>query len=256
MTGLRIVRLANFVAPASGGLRTALRELGKGFRLAGHHPVLVVPGDAHSDRETEQGRVITLPGPVVPGTGVLLQPEGADRRLPAVARLLRRPGSVLVAHRPERRAVVRTSAGYAKVTRPGRGVPAVEALSSCAFAIPRLLGHDAAGGTSLWAALPGHTLYDAGTDPSWPERSVRSAWTSVGRALRTLHDTPLDDTWPVHTADHEHRTTAEWLAAATSYGLLPPVEAEAALEELIGKAREVDMDEVRKQVDEAQHSAS
>lgn len=31
---LRIVRLANFVAPASGGLRTALRELGKGYRAA------------------------------------------------------------------------------------------------------------------------------------------------------------------------------------------------------------------------------
>ncbi|MCF1594800.1 glycosyltransferase [Streptomyces muensis] len=66
---LRIVRLANFVAPASGGLRTALRELGKGFKLAGHHPVLVVPGEKHSDCETEQGRVITLPGPMLPGTG-------------------------------------------------------------------------------------------------------------------------------------------------------------------------------------------
>ncbi|MFJ4486141.1 glycosyltransferase [Streptomyces longwoodensis] len=67
--GLRIVRLANFVAPASGGLRTALRELGKGFRAAGHEPVLVVPGDHHDDRDTEQGRVITLPGPLLPGTG-------------------------------------------------------------------------------------------------------------------------------------------------------------------------------------------
>ncbi|MEU5593919.1 glycosyltransferase [Streptomyces sp. NPDC020298] len=66
---LRIVRLANFVAPASGGLRTALRELGKGFRAAGHEPVLVVPGERHTDRETEQGRVITLPGPLLPGTG-------------------------------------------------------------------------------------------------------------------------------------------------------------------------------------------
>ena len=37
---LRIVRLANFVAPASGGLRTALRELGKGYQAAGHEPVL------------------------------------------------------------------------------------------------------------------------------------------------------------------------------------------------------------------------
>ncbi|KOV62822.1 glycosyltransferase [Streptomyces sp. MMG1121] len=71
MTGpsLRIVRLANFVAPASGGLRTALRELGKGFRAAGHEPVLIVPGERHTDQDTEQGRVITLPGPSLPGTG-------------------------------------------------------------------------------------------------------------------------------------------------------------------------------------------
>ncbi|ARP69204.1 glycosyltransferase family 1 protein [Streptomyces pluripotens] len=71
MTGqsLRIVRLANFVAPASGGLRTALRELGKGLRTAGHEPVLIVPGERYTDRDTEQGRVITLPGPVLPGTG-------------------------------------------------------------------------------------------------------------------------------------------------------------------------------------------
>ncbi|MEU2433531.1 glycosyltransferase [Streptomyces sp. NPDC007861] len=67
--GLRIVRLANFVTPASGGLRTALRELGRGYLAAGHDPVLVVPGDVESDVMTDQGRVITLPGPVLPGTG-------------------------------------------------------------------------------------------------------------------------------------------------------------------------------------------
>ncbi|GHJ38985.1 GDP-mannose-dependent alpha-(1-6)-phosphatidylinositol dimannoside mannosyltransferase [Streptomyces sp. TS71-3] len=66
---LRIVRLANFVAPASGGLRTALRELGAGYRAAGHDPVLIIPGDRVERRETEQGTVITLPGPVLPGTG-------------------------------------------------------------------------------------------------------------------------------------------------------------------------------------------
>lgn len=67
--GLRIVRLANFVTPSSGGLRTALAELGRGYLAAGHEPVLVVPGEAESDRITEQGRVITLPGPEIPGTG-------------------------------------------------------------------------------------------------------------------------------------------------------------------------------------------
>ncbi|RKE22893.1 glycosyltransferase [Streptomyces sp. TLI_171] len=67
--GLHIVRVANFVTPVSGGLRTALRHLGAGYLAAGHRPVLVVPGPVRSDEWTEQGRVITLPGPAVPGTG-------------------------------------------------------------------------------------------------------------------------------------------------------------------------------------------
>ncbi|KDN81288.1 glycosyltransferase [Kitasatospora cheerisanensis] len=66
---LRIVRVANFVTPVSGGLRTALRHLGAGYLAAGHQPVLVVPGARRTDERTEQGRVITLPGPRVPGSG-------------------------------------------------------------------------------------------------------------------------------------------------------------------------------------------
>nr|WP_093658392.1 glycosyltransferase [Streptomyces wuyuanensis] len=69
MRGLRIVRLANFVTPSSGGLRTALRELGRGYLAAGHEPVLVVPGDTESDERTAQGRVVTVAGPELPGTG-------------------------------------------------------------------------------------------------------------------------------------------------------------------------------------------
>ncbi|MFI6089996.1 glycosyltransferase [Streptomyces sp. NPDC051218] len=83
---LRIVRLANFVAPSSGGLRTALRELGRGYRAAGHEPVLIVPGERAGVRDTDQGRVVTLPGPMLPGSGgyrVL-----TDRR--RVARVLER----------------------------------------------------------------------------------------------------------------------------------------------------------------------
>ncbi|WUH95086.1 glycosyltransferase [Streptomyces sp. NBC_00433] len=67
--GLRIVRVANFVTPVSGGLRTALRHLGEGYAAAGHEPVLVIPGPEASDEHTAQGRVITLPGPEIPGTG-------------------------------------------------------------------------------------------------------------------------------------------------------------------------------------------
>ena len=63
---MRIVRLANFVAPHSGGLRTSLAELGAGYLAAGHEPVLVIPGERDDDQPTAQGRVITLRAPRVP----------------------------------------------------------------------------------------------------------------------------------------------------------------------------------------------
>jgi len=66
---MRIVRLANFVAPRSGGLRTSLAELGAGYLAAGHEPVLVIPGERDSDQRTAQGRVITLRAPRVPFAG-------------------------------------------------------------------------------------------------------------------------------------------------------------------------------------------
>jgi alpha-1,6-mannosyltransferase len=85
---VRIVRVANFVAPRSGGLKTALRNLGAGYEAAGHEAVLIIPGPEFSDEHTEQGRVITLPGPLVPGVGgyrVLLD----RRRVAAKLRELR-----------------------------------------------------------------------------------------------------------------------------------------------------------------------
>ena len=55
--------------PRSGGLKTALRQLGAGYLAAGHEPVLIIPGPSESDEQTDQGRVITLPGPRLPGLG-------------------------------------------------------------------------------------------------------------------------------------------------------------------------------------------
>jgi alpha-1,6-mannosyltransferase len=66
---MRIVRLANFVTARSGGLRTALRNLGEGYQRAGHEAVLVIPGRERSDEVTEQGRIITLPSAPLPRTG-------------------------------------------------------------------------------------------------------------------------------------------------------------------------------------------
>ncbi|RJO69055.1 glycosyltransferase [Nocardia panacis] len=60
---MRIVQLANFYTPASGGLRTCVDEIGRGYTAAGHERVLVVPGPADTDERTAAGRRITLRSP-------------------------------------------------------------------------------------------------------------------------------------------------------------------------------------------------
>jgi len=66
---LRIVHVANFYGPRSGGLRTTMHALGAGYEAAGHEMVLVVPGPADADERTASGRRVTLAAPVVPGSG-------------------------------------------------------------------------------------------------------------------------------------------------------------------------------------------
>ncbi|MCW2717977.1 glycosyltransferase [Pseudonocardia sp.] len=67
---MRIVQLANFYGPRSGGLRTALHHLGAGYAGRGHEVVLVVPGDRGADEVLPTGiRRITVAAPRLPGTG-------------------------------------------------------------------------------------------------------------------------------------------------------------------------------------------
>ncbi|GGM52832.1 GDP-mannose-dependent alpha-(1-6)-phosphatidylinositol dimannoside mannosyltransferase [Longimycelium tulufanense] len=67
---MRIVQLANFYGPRSGGLRTALHHLGAGYVAYGNEVVLVVPGGRAGDEMMPTGvRRITLPAPRIPGTG-------------------------------------------------------------------------------------------------------------------------------------------------------------------------------------------
>lgn len=67
---MRVVQLANFYGPKSGGLRTALHHLGAGYCAQGHEVILVVPGDTLADEPIAGGvRRITLPAPQIPGTG-------------------------------------------------------------------------------------------------------------------------------------------------------------------------------------------
>ena len=64
---MRIVQLANFYMPTSGGLRTAVDTIGRGYLAAGHERFLVVPGEDHGETDTDMGTVITLPGLPVSG---------------------------------------------------------------------------------------------------------------------------------------------------------------------------------------------
>jgi alpha-1,6-mannosyltransferase len=64
---VHIVQLANFHAPRSGGLRTAVDQLGAGYAAAGHVTTLVVPGPHDDARTRRAGRVVALRAPRVGG---------------------------------------------------------------------------------------------------------------------------------------------------------------------------------------------
>ncbi len=60
---MHIVQLANFYGPRSGGLRTAVDQLGAGYVARGHAVTLVVAGREHDDEVLDSGvRRITVPG--------------------------------------------------------------------------------------------------------------------------------------------------------------------------------------------------
>ncbi|MFC9893643.1 glycosyltransferase [Nocardia sp. NPDC127579] len=67
---MRIVQLANFYGPRSGGLRTALHHLGAGYAAAGHEVALIVPGARRAEEILPSGVLrITLPALPIPWTG-------------------------------------------------------------------------------------------------------------------------------------------------------------------------------------------
>ncbi|MGI8949643.1 MAG: glycosyltransferase [Ornithinimicrobium sp.] len=69
---MHILRIANFVSPTSGGIRTALREWGRGYRSQGHEVSLIVPGPGPAVTEEDQGWVYRVPAMPVGRTGYSL----------------------------------------------------------------------------------------------------------------------------------------------------------------------------------------
>ena len=66
---VRIVQVAGFYGPRSGGLRTCVDALGAGYGAAGHTRVLVVPGAVDADELTVAGRRVVLRSPELPRSG-------------------------------------------------------------------------------------------------------------------------------------------------------------------------------------------
>ncbi len=67
---MRVVQVANFYGPRSGGLRTAVDRLGAEYCARGHEVFLVVPGRVAEWHELPSGVVrISLPARLIPFTG-------------------------------------------------------------------------------------------------------------------------------------------------------------------------------------------
>ena len=151
----------------------------------------------HVARETVRAAAHPDDVTVVPALGLLVQRNGADRRLPAVADVLARADAALVVHRPERRAVVRIGTGeqatWAKLVRPERaGALAAGGSADLGVRTPRLLGCDRAAGTTRWATLAGRPLHDVLDRPDG-----EAAAAAAGAATAALHRAGLAGL-PVH----------------------------------------------------------
>jgi alpha-1,6-mannosyltransferase len=64
---VRIAQLANFIGPASGGMKTAVERLGRGYVESGAQRLLVVPGPRDARVESEHGDVVSVRAPQVGG---------------------------------------------------------------------------------------------------------------------------------------------------------------------------------------------
>jgi alpha-1,6-mannosyltransferase len=65
----RVVQLANFYGPFTGGLKTVVEELAREYTAAGLERVLIVPGPEDAEESSDLGTRIFVRAPVVPGTG-------------------------------------------------------------------------------------------------------------------------------------------------------------------------------------------
>ena len=66
---MRIVHIANFYGPNSGGIKTTLHELGSGYQKNGHEFFYIVPGPKYIKEQTPFGTKVSLPSIHLVGSG-------------------------------------------------------------------------------------------------------------------------------------------------------------------------------------------
>lgn len=66
---MKIVHIANFYGPKSGGIRTTLNNLGLEYERLGHEFIYIVPGKKFGREKSEFGSCITLPSIQIPFSG-------------------------------------------------------------------------------------------------------------------------------------------------------------------------------------------
>ena len=66
---MKIIHIANFYGPKSGGIKTTLHNLSAEYEKIGHEFIYVVPGKKFSREKMSHGACITLPSWVIPFSG-------------------------------------------------------------------------------------------------------------------------------------------------------------------------------------------
>jgi tRNA A-37 threonylcarbamoyl transferase component Bud32 len=178
-------------------------------------------------RETRKRSGDDVDVPVLDGGRLLLQPDGADRRIPVLHRVASAPGAALVAHRAEKRGSVRRvdhdgQTVYTKVVRPSHlsATMAGARVRVDGVRVPKVTAVDPDDGTMDCRALPGRTLRDILADPTTTTAEVVAAGCAVGGAVARLHACPPPSSLRRHDATEEMAVTRRWLRQASVHGLL------------------------------------
>jgi len=66
---MKIIHIANFYGPKSGGIKTTLHSLGVEYSKIGHEFIYIVPGKKFGREKTDQGVCMTLPSWAIPFSG-------------------------------------------------------------------------------------------------------------------------------------------------------------------------------------------